>query len=101
MLIIGAKGFAKEVLEVFHQMNKLDDIAFYDDVNKHIDNTLFDRFPILKNIDEAKDFFVKNGGDFTIGVGNPYVRLELYNKFVNIWRKFLFFHKSVGQYWTL
>jgi hypothetical protein len=32
MLIIGAKGFAKEVLEIFHQQNKLQNIAFYDDV---------------------------------------------------------------------
>lgn len=84
MLIIGAKGFAKEILEVFHQNNKLDDIAFYDDVNNDIGNTLFDTFPVLKNIDEAKSFFLTNGTDFTIGVGNPYTRVELYNKFIDI-----------------
>ena len=34
MLIVGAKGFAKEVLEVLHQLNETEDVVFYDDVNK-------------------------------------------------------------------
>ncbi|MFZ2430593.1 MAG: hexapeptide transferase, partial [Lutibacter sp.] len=34
MLVIGAKGFAKEVLEVVHQLNELENLVFYDDVNK-------------------------------------------------------------------
>lgn len=33
MLIIGAKGFAKEVLEVLHQLKRFENICFYDDVN--------------------------------------------------------------------
>jgi hypothetical protein len=30
MLIIGAKGFAKEVLEIFKQKNEIDNLFFYD-----------------------------------------------------------------------
>ena len=44
MLIIGAKGFAKEVLEIFHELNQLEDIAFYDDLNSDIGNFLYDKF---------------------------------------------------------
>lgn len=32
MLIIGAKGFAKEVLEILHQNGETEDLCFYDDV---------------------------------------------------------------------
>lgn len=81
MLIIGAKGFAKEVLEVFHQLNQLENIAFYDDVNTNIGDFLFDSFPILKSENEVKSFFSKNGNSFTVGIGNPVLRYKLYQKF--------------------
>jgi hypothetical protein len=53
MIIIGAKGFAKEVLEVLLQLNYTQNIAFYDDVNQ-IGDALYDKFPILKNENEVK-----------------------------------------------
>ena len=83
MLIIGAKGFAKEVLEIFHQLGQTDNIAFYDDVNKDIDGLLFNRFPVLKNEEEVKKFFSKDN-QFTIGIGNPLLRYKLYKRFVEI-----------------
>ena len=49
MLIVGAKGFAKEVLEVLHQLNETEDVVFYDDVNKDAPDFLYGKFPILKN----------------------------------------------------
>jgi sugar O-acyltransferase (sialic acid O-acetyltransferase NeuD family) len=84
MLIIGAKGFAKEVLQVFHQLNQLEGVGFYDDVNEDIGEFLYDVFPILKNQTEVKEFFLKNGNEFTIGIGNPQLRYELYMKFKNL-----------------
>ena len=39
MLIVGAKGFAKEVLEVLYQNEYKKDIAFYDDVNSDVNDT--------------------------------------------------------------
>ncbi|MCO5240649.1 MAG: acetyltransferase [Chitinophagaceae bacterium] len=81
MLIIGAKGFAKEVLETFHQRQKLTSLAFYDDVNADIGDFLFDKFPILKNHSQVKEHFRKNGNEFTLGIGNPVLRFKLYEKF--------------------
>ncbi|TCK68824.1 sugar O-acyltransferase (sialic acid O-acetyltransferase NeuD family) [Winogradskyella wandonensis] len=81
MLIVGAKGFAKEVLEIFHQQGKTDNIAFYDDVNDDIGDLLYDEFPILKSEKEVVDFFNSYGNDFTIGIGSPKLRKKLYNKF--------------------
>ena len=41
MLIIGAKGLAKEVLEIFHQTNELENLYFYDDIFIYIISRLY------------------------------------------------------------
>lgn len=84
MLIIGAKGFAKEVLEVFHQLNQLDNIAFYDDVNSDIGEFLYGKFPVLSNIEAVTEYFTQFGNQFTIGIGNPHLRKMLYDKFISL-----------------
>jgi sugar O-acyltransferase (sialic acid O-acetyltransferase NeuD family) len=81
MLIIGAKGFAKEVLEICHQNNQLDSLAFYDDVNVEIGDSLFGKFPIIKNTDDAKKYFEEVDARFTIGIGNPELRRKLFYRF--------------------
>ena len=48
MIIVGAKGFAKEVLEVLNQLNQLENIVFYDDVSKDTPELLYGRFPVLQ-----------------------------------------------------
>ena len=78
MLIVGSKGFAKEVLEVFDQLGMTDKIAFYDDVNEDIGDLLFDTFVILKNENQVVEHFKSNGNQFTIGIGNPILRFKLY-----------------------
>lgn len=84
MLIIGAKGFAKEVLEVFHQLNQTVGLAFFDDVNHDIGDFLFDIFPILKTEQEVKNHFLKFDNHFTVGIGNPVLRYKLYKKFTEL-----------------
>ncbi len=81
MLIIGAKGFAKEVLEIAHQLNQLDNLVFYDDVNSNIPEKLFNQFPILKNVEQAEIYFKTIDNHFTLGIGNPVLRKKLYDKF--------------------
>jgi FlaA1/EpsC-like NDP-sugar epimerase len=65
MLIIGAKGFAKEVLEVLLQKNEIEELYFYDDISQDIPEKLHG-FPILKNFSEVQDLF-KYNNKFTIG----------------------------------
>lgn len=89
MIIIGAKGFAKEVLEVIWQRNENENIVFFDDVSKDIENILFGKFNILKNLNEVQDFFkLTNDFSFTIGIGNPLYRHKLYKKFIEIGGKY-------------
>lgn len=88
MIIIGAKGFAKEVLEIFHKNKNLDNLYFYDDVSNDIDNYLYDKFEILKDINSVKKIFEKVDNKFTIGIGNPILRYKLYQKFSEIGGEF-------------
>ncbi|MDP2088624.1 MAG: acetyltransferase [Flavobacteriaceae bacterium] len=81
MLIIGAKGFAKEVLEVVHQLNQLKNLVFYDDVNDDVPEKLFGQFPVLRTAQEATTYFKTIDNQFTIGIGNPVLRKQLYDKF--------------------
>lgn len=83
MLIVGAKGFAKEILEICHQRNELGNLVFYDDVNGDSD-ILYEKFPVLQNIEAAKEYFETVDQRFTIGIGNPGLRKKLADKFINI-----------------
>jgi len=84
MLIVGAKGFAKEVLEILHQLNQLENLVFYDDVNKDIPKKIFGKFSVLKTMQEAKNYFKTIDNRFTIGIGNPVLRKQLSDKFTAI-----------------
>lgn len=84
MIIIGAKGFAKEVLEILHQNNQLEGLAFYDDVNHDLPDLLFGKFPILKDENQAREHFENFGNEFTIGIGEPKLRELVYDKFIEI-----------------
>lgn len=80
MLIVGAKGFAKEVLEVLNQLDDIDNLAFYDDLQVDAPEFLYKKFEILKTIDTAQAYFKNIDDRFTLGVGNPVVRKKLFDK---------------------
>lgn len=84
MLIIGAKGFAKEVLEVLYQLNKVEHVAFYDDVTQNAPDKMYDEFPIIHSLNEAEDFFKNETPCFSLGVGNPILRYKLNEDFSKI-----------------
>lgn len=84
MLVLGAKGFAKEVLQILHENNELNNLVFYDDVNQDIGSHLYEAFPILKNKNEVVEYFNKVDNRFTIGIGNPQLRKKVYEDFSKI-----------------
>jgi len=88
MLIIGAKGFAKEILEVCRQLNQLENLCFFDNVSSDIENKLFDTFPILKSFDEAKDYFKNVNSQFTMGIGNSNLRKKISSQFLQLGGEF-------------
>ena len=88
MIIFGAKGFAKEILEVVHQMNQLDNLVFYDDYNSDLPEKLYGKFPVLKSLEAARNYIKNVDPRFTIAIGNPILRKKVYNKFIEIGGEF-------------
>lgn len=89
MIIIGAKGFAKEVLEVLVQRNFEEKILFYDDLSKDIGDKLYNKFEVVRSIDHLRKYFSEAQSKlFTIGVGGPIKRYTLYRKIAAIGGKF-------------
>jgi sugar O-acyltransferase (sialic acid O-acetyltransferase NeuD family) len=82
MIIAGAGGHAKEVLGVLKETYDGDDIFFYDDVNANRDPLVFGKFKILRSMAEARQVL---GDDprFIIGIGNPTLRHQLAEKFLD------------------
>ncbi len=77
MIIAGAKGFAKEVMEVFLQLNYAGQIAFFDNVSTDLPQHLFNKYPVLVNEEQVKEFMKQHGNGFVLGVGNPVVRYNM------------------------
>lgn len=88
MLIVGAKGFAKEVLEVLHQNNETDNLVFYDDVTIDLPGKLYGQFKILRNTTDVSDYFRNIDNRFTIGIGNPILRKKMFDKFTALQGEF-------------
>jgi sugar O-acyltransferase (sialic acid O-acetyltransferase NeuD family) len=78
MVIIGAKGLAKEVLEIFALNDQLDNLFFFDNVSNDIPELLFGRFKVIRSFDELRKIFDRiNDPSFTLGLGKPQYRYSL------------------------
>jgi len=81
-LITGSKGFAKQLLDVFFQLNNQEGLVFYDDYDPSI-KSLYE-FTVLKSIESAESHFKQNGPNFVLGTGNPRIREMMKNRFEGI-----------------
>ncbi|MEO8413530.1 MAG: acetyltransferase [Ginsengibacter sp.] len=80
MLIIGAGGHAKELLDILN-FNGEEEIFFYDDVARNSDSKLFNTYRILKNTKEAAAYFQEGDKRFLLGTGGTKIRKVLADKF--------------------
>ena len=83
MLVIGAKGMAKELLEILsgEMLLKDSEIVFYDDINTE-NKVLYGRFKIITDIRTASQYFETGNNKFTLGLGNPQLRKQMAEKFM-------------------
>jgi sugar O-acyltransferase (sialic acid O-acetyltransferase NeuD family) len=81
MLILGAKGHAKEILGVLNLNTHTKDILFFDDISSDLPELLFNKYKILRTIEEVNTL-LKNNKDFILGTGSCKVRALLYDKFI-------------------
>lgn len=85
MIVVGAKGLAKELLEIFAQNDDLGNLWFFDNVSTESTGLLFDRFRILRTLEHARETFERTGDpSFCLGLGNPVFRQRLTSEFLKI-----------------
>lgn len=87
MLIVGAKGFASELLEVFIQQSRTKNLMFFDDKNLGT-SKLFESYPIMHTEDEVLQYFTNYDSEFTLGIGRGLLRHKMYKKFCGLGGKF-------------
>lgn len=79
MIIVGAGGFATELLGVLLHNGKTE-IAFFDNTDQ--DKTEYFGFPVLKNESDVKNWFIQSGSnEYCLGIGGPNNRLNLSSLF--------------------
>ncbi len=83
MIIIGAKGFAKELIQVLDNNGELsNNIIFYDDISEDLPCLILGKYRIYRTMDNVKDYFLHNSSDFVLGIGDPHLREYFYYKMV-------------------
>jgi sugar O-acyltransferase (sialic acid O-acetyltransferase NeuD family) len=84
MLIIGAKGFAKEVLFVLEKDRQAGDLVFYDGVNADTEEQLYGKYRVLRTDEAARNYFLKESRFFALGIGGTELRKKLADKFISL-----------------
>ena len=78
MLIIGAKGFAKELLDVLIHIDPAYDITFFDNISDDLPDLLYKKYKVIRNISNLPEHFA-NDPDFALGIGGTSIRKQLCN----------------------
>ncbi len=83
MIIIGAKGHAKEILDLMGQQEQSDNLYFFDNTSKEIQDRLFGKFEIVHSFDDALKV-LKKDNRFILGLGSVNNRKKLYDIFTEM-----------------
>ena len=81
MIIIGAKGHAKEVFDILN-LEDYSSIYFFDNLNNNIETHLYS-LSILKSFEETTKILDINP-EFILGLGGAQNRYNLYNTFIKL-----------------
>ena len=85
MVVAGAKGLAKELLEIFSEVNALSDLYFFDNVSAESPEKLFNRFPVIRSLDAVKEIFARSDDPaFSLGLGGPVRRHQLCHELIRV-----------------
>lgn len=82
MVIVGAGGYAKEILDLLKDNNYAHEIFFFDNVNKN-KKKVFSTYHCFNSIDEMKEHF-KKSKHFIIGFGYSDKRESMFSKLIEI-----------------
>ncbi len=84
ILIVGAKGFAKELLETVLQNDPYANVTLFDDLSDDLPTKLFDKYPIIRTKDAVREYFENVDRSFALGIGSPRLRERFFAEFVEL-----------------
>jgi sugar O-acyltransferase (sialic acid O-acetyltransferase NeuD family) len=98
MIIFGAGGHAKELLDVIGKDET--NVSFFDNISKDIPNKLFDEFEILRNEAAVQNAF-ETDNRFALGIGDPKARRrasELFRNWGGVLTSIISHSAIIGSY---
>ena len=101
MVIIGAKGLAKELLTALSWDNIDKGLYFFDDVSENLPDKLFDKYTVVKSWNQLGSHFVKRSPNFILGVGGPKIRYQLSKKSTDlggVLSSYISTYSMIGEY---
>jgi len=102
MVVIGAKGFAKELLTVLSWNGDItDDLFFFDNISNDVPDKLYGRFPVIRSWEDLQFHFKEIDPNFILGIGSSKHRFALANKAISLGGKLTscFSNKAlIGEY---
>lgn len=99
MIIVGAQGFAKELL-VLLEDNRVAEFAFFDDVSIDSTGCIFEHYQVLRSTELCCEYF-RGDNRFMLGIGDPQVRFQLYKQFKDFGGSLIgisSIHATIGAY---
>jgi sugar O-acyltransferase (sialic acid O-acetyltransferase NeuD family) len=82
MVIVGAKGHATEILDVWNEVNRAHELYFFDNISK-LNSITFYNYPILSSVKQVKKIFEIDNG-FILGLGGTSRRKDLAQQFIEL-----------------
>ncbi len=81
MIIIGAGGLAKQILDVVERLNLEEAVMFFDDVNEYLNPPKLFNYTILQKTDDIISYSKNSNHSLVLGVANPVIRKSFYKLF--------------------
>ena len=81
MIVAGAGGHALELLDILISVGKTENLFFFDEINPR--GFFQHKYPILHSEEQVKAHFEEDPY-FFLGVGNPQVRNQFYQRFTHL-----------------
>lgn len=82
MLIVGAKGHAKEIIEIIKENHSFENLHFFDNISKDVPEKFFG-YPVLRNFIEVESLFNRDNS-FCLGIGGTFQKFQLTQKFLEL-----------------
>jgi len=79
MLIIGAGGHAKELIELI-DAKEYNQLLFFDNVSKPLPVVFLKRFKVINSLLEIEEKYLKNTFNFSTAIGGSYSKKEIVEK---------------------